>query len=265
MTTQPTLSLGVFGLGLALSLAACGDRAEDDTGAGPGDDAGGDDAGDDGGDDAGDDGGDDTGDLPVEPGSETVSVSWDVDLFSLYESPKIEPFDTWGGRRQLDAMTINVDHTAVMTVSLENGTSYALVPDDYVHELTLISIIQIGTDEGGGETDEGPPFFGPGAFSAVSSVDLAAADETRGTGPDYFTETLEETVVFEARYDPVETPRYLEALTGTEPVQLVVGGFSESWVYWGEHVGDDALLYAGTDGILYRGTMTVEYEFSAAD
>lgn len=204
---------------------------------------------------------------PIEAGTETVSTSWDVDLFSMYESPSIPRFDTLDGRRQLDGMTIAVDHTAVMTVSVENGSDFALTSDDYMHEFYLQSIIQLGrVDEEDDGSDDGPPFFGPGAFIAVQAVDLAAADGTEESGEDYLVETLTDSVQFEALYDWAETPTYLEALIGTEPLPLVVGGFSESWVYWSDEFADGgALLYAGASAIQYSGTMTVTYTYSPAE
>ncbi|MFN7142208.1 MAG: hypothetical protein ACK4YP_00405 [Myxococcota bacterium] len=213
----------------------------------------------------------DTGDTgpveePIVPGTETVSASWDVDLFDpTFESPTIPRFDTLDGRRQLDGMVIAVDHAAVMTVALENGSDFALVADDYSAELYLQSIIQLGaTDEDDG-SGEGPPFFGPGSFSAVLAADLAAADDTEGAGDDYHVETASDEIQFEAAYDGVETPTYLEAMTGTEDLQLVVGGFSEMWVYWNAYEDGSALLYAAATAIRYSGTMTVTYSYSPAE
>lgn len=198
-------------------------------------------------------------------GTETVSTTWDVDLFSLYENPTIPRFDTMDGRRQLDGMTIEVDHAAVMTVYVENASAYALEADDYTYEFYLQSIVQLGRVEGAEEDDEGPPFFGPGAFLAHLEVPLAAADEVESGGDDFYEDTLTDEIVFEAHYDWEETPTYLEAMIGEDELGLVVGGFSESWVYWSDEIGDDALLFAEASAVQYSGTMTVTYEYSPAD
>jgi hypothetical protein len=198
---------------------------------------------------------------PIEPGTETVSTSWDVDLFSMYESPTIPRFDTMDGRRKLDRMTIAVDHAAVMTVSVENGTEVPLAADDFSHEFYLQTIIQLGSTE----DTEDPPFFGPGSFVAFQSVDLAGADGVEGSGDDFHQETITDDIQFEALYIPLDTPEFLEAMSGTGELQLVVGGFSESWVYYADDIGEGALIYAGASGVQYSGTMTVTYEYSAAE
>lgn len=207
--------------------------------------------------------GTDTGDAPIVAGTEEVSTSWDVDLFDpTYESPTIARFDTLGGRRQLDGMTIAVDHTAVMTVTLENGSEFALVADDYSAELYFQTIIQLGlvTDE-----QDSPPFFGPGSFQAILAEDLEAADDAEGSGSDFYVETVTDEIQFEAEYDWVETPTYLEAMIGTEELPLVVGGFSEMWMYWNNYEDGSALIYAGATAIQYSGTMTVTYAYSPAE
>lgn len=204
----------------------------------------------------------DTGPEPIEPGSETVSASWDVDLFSMYESPTIERFDTMDGRRKLDRMVIAVDHTADLTVALENGSAFALEADDYSAELYFQTIIQLGLVE---DEDDSPPFFGPGAFSAFLSEDLAAADGTEDAGPDFHESTASDTIQSEFEFDWEESPHFMEAMQGTEPLGMVVGGFSEMWVYWNDEHGGEALLYAEATAIRYAGTMTVTYEYSAAE
>ncbi len=201
----------------------------------------------------------DTGVEPIVPGSETVSASWDVDMYTEYQSPTLPRFDTLGGRRQLDSMTIAVDHAAVMTIDLENGTEVPLSTDDYTAEFYYQTIVQLGVPE------EDPPFFGPGSFLAVVTEDLAAADGTESSGPDFHQETVTEDIQSELYFDWVETGHFLEAMTGTEEVQLVVGGFSEMWVYWDEAYEGDGLLYAGASALRYSGTITVTYEYSPAE
>lgn len=202
---------------------------------------------------------------PIVAGTETVSTSWDVDLFTDYESPSIPRFDTLGGRRQLDSMIIAVDHSAVMTLNVENGSDFALVADDYAVEFYLQSLIQLGRVESDEEGAEDPPFFGPGSFLAVVAVDLAAADDIPDAGADHHQETLTDTIPFEAPYDWVETPTYLEAMIGTEPLPLVVGGFSETWTYWNNYEDGSALLLAGASAVQYSGTMTVTYAYSPTE
>jgi hypothetical protein len=198
-------------------------------------------------------------DAPIEAGTETVSATWDVDLFDpTFPSPTIPRFDTWDGRRQLDGMTIAVDHTSIMTIYVENGTDIPLTTDHFDHEYYFHTITQLGT------ADEDPPFFGPGAMVATQTADLAAADGTEFSGDDYYEETDTESVQFEAHYDWVETPTYLQAMIGTEDLQLVVGGFTESWVYYSEDVPEGAMIYAGGLAHQYSGTITITYEYSPA-
>jgi hypothetical protein len=205
----------------------------------------------------------DTGEAPIEPGTETVSASWDVDMFTLYESPTLPRFDTLGGRRQLDGMTIAIHHTATMTVFVENAADAPLSADAYAHEYFFQTLVQLGVEEETPPEDaEGPPFFGPGAFLAVVSEDLAAADGVRDSGPDYHAETVFDEMQFEAHYDRVDTERYLDAMTGTGEVQLVVGGFTESFVYWEEDA--EGLVNAGASALQYAGTISVTYEYSPA-
>ena len=197
------------------------------------------------------------GEPPVVRGSVVSTASWDVDLFDpTFPSPTLDRFDTLGGTRQLEDMTIEVDHTAEIAVSVENASAYALTPDDYLFELYLQSLIQLGVEEDP-TAEDGPPFFGPGAFVASLSVDLDPGEQ--------YGQTTAHSIQFEAPYDWEETPTYLEAMIGEEPIQLVVGGFSEAWVYWSETIGDDALLYGKATGIQYSGTITVTYNFSAAE
>lgn len=205
---------------------------------------------------------DDTGEEPIVAGTETVSTSWDVDMYTLYESPTIARFDTLGGRRQLDGMTIAVDHAAVMTLLVENGSPIALSAEDYVFQFYFQTIMQLGAVE---DDDDSPPFFGPGAFGASVSVDLPAGDDDPETEGYAYEETFTEEVQFEAHYDPVETPTYLDAMIGEEPITVVVGGFSEYWVDWINDHGGEAYLIAGVPALLYAGTLTVTYEYSPTE
>lgn len=205
-------------------------------------------------------------DEPIEAGTETVTTTWDVDLFSHYQSPTIQRFDTMGGRRKLDAMTIAVDHTAVMDLVVENGSTFPLYAEDYTMEFYLQSIIQIGVEEEPPEDGEqGPPFFGPGAFIGQIAVDLAATDGDPLTTEDQHGEVVTDTIQFEALYDWAETPHFMETMTGEDEIQLVVGGFSETWVYWHNEYGGEALLFAGANGVQYSGSMTVTFEYSPTD
>lgn len=204
-------------------------------------------------------------DEPIEAGTETATMSWDVDLFTLYESPTIARFDTMGGRRKLDGMTIVVDHAADMTLAVENGGAEALAAEDYTFRFDFLTITQLGTVDPDAGEGEGPPFFGPGMFEVVVAVPLEPGDGDPETLEDAHVETTSQELHFEAHYDPVETPTYLDAMTGTGPLTVVVGGFSESWVEWIDDHGGEAYLYGGNTALQYRGTMTVTYEFSPVE
>jgi hypothetical protein len=201
-------------------------------------------------------------DEPVEAGTETATMSWDVDMFTLYESPTIARFDTMGGRRKLDGLTIVVDHEADMTVAVENGGAEALAAEDYAFRFDFLTITQLGTVDADDGEGEGPPFFGPGMFESEVSVPLEPGDGDPETLEDAHVESASQQLHFEAHYDGVETPEYLDALTGTEPLTVVVGGFSESWVEWIDDHGGEAFLYGGNTALRYRGTLTVTYAYS---
>lgn len=204
---------------------------------------------------------------PIEPGTETVSAEWDVDMFTLYPSPTIERFDTLDGARQLDGMTLAVDHTSVMTIEVENGGPAPLSTDDYVAHFYFNTLMQLGAvdDEDPPAEGEGPPFLGPGSFEAMVSVDLPAGDQDPETVGTVHQETFTEDFQFEADYDWTETPTYLEAMIGEEPITVVVGGFSEMFVEWAEGTDETAFLFAGNTALRYSGTLTITYAYSAAE
>jgi hypothetical protein len=54
-------------------------------------------------------------------------------------------------------------------------------------------------------------------------------------------------------------------MIGTEDLGLVVGGFSESWLYWEDDHDGEALIYAGASALQYSGTITVTYEYSPTE
>ncbi len=198
-----------------------------------------------------------SGDAPIEPGTETVSATWDVDMFTLYPSPTLPRFDTLDGRRQLDGMTIAVQHSADMTIEVENGSAFPLDKDDYVAQFFFNTLMQLGSVD---ESDD-PPFFGPGGFEAGVAVDLPAGDQDPETVGFVHIESMTRAIEFEADYDWEETPTYLEAMIGDAPITVVVGGFSEMFVEWVEDHDGEAFLYAGNTALRYAGTLTVDYHY----
>lgn len=201
--------------------------------------------------------------LPTEPGTETARANWDVDLYSAYESPVLASFDTRDGALVLEGMTLRIEHTAEAFVRLENASDVDLEAGDFVMDHYFNTLTQLG-EATGTTTDNngGPPFLGPGSFwIQVAEQPLGPMD----SGTDVFEDTVTETITFEAEYDPVETPRYLEALTDAGDVTIVVGGFSETFFNFDPSLeGSGVQIDWEVPTFRYAGTIEVDYHFAPA-
>jgi hypothetical protein len=196
---------------------------------------------------------------PVEePGTETVSATFDVEIFSPFPSPTLPSFDTHDGARELERMTITFDHTLAGTVFLQNTSAVDLAEGDYVMDHYFNVIAQLGATTGTTGDDGGPPFLGPGSFWWQVSDPLGPA----GSGTDTLERSFDEDILFEAEYDPVETPTYLQAMTDAGDVTVVIGGFEEVFFNF-----DPALEGSGVEvawqvpSLRYSGEITVDYDF----
>lgn len=194
---------------------------------------------------------------PVElEGSETWSTEFDVEIFDPeFPSPKLPSFDTRGGARRLERMTLAFDHSLVGTVHLQNASAVDLADGDFTFDHYFNTLAQLGLAT---ETNESPPFFGPGSFWWQVSEPLGP----QGSGTDTFELSFDEHIAFEATYDPVETPTYLEAMTDAGDVTVVIGGFQEVFVSFDPSLeGSGVQLDWQVPSLRYSGTLTVTYDF----
>ncbi|MCK6529606.1 hypothetical protein L6R50_19295 [Myxococcota bacterium] len=193
-----------------------------------------------------------------EPGTETVSVTFDVDMYTPYESPTLPSFDTQGGTRALELMTIAFDHTVTTEVRLRNTSDVDLAEGDYVMDHYFNTLAQLGLTPDDDAPGEGPPFLGPGSFW----IQIDDALGPQGSATDTLEETFEETVTFEASYDPAETPEFLEAMTDSGDVTIVIGGFFETFVYFDKSLeGSGVEVEWDLPSIRYAGEITVTYDY----
>lgn len=219
----------------------------------------------------------------------TQVVPFDYDPFIDAAFPVIDRFDTLGGTRQLESVTLSYDQQISFDVRLEQNSPVALEAGNFFADVTYLSIHQLGTDDGGGEGDDddgdggsGPPFLGPGAAGDTFSPALAPTDGFNGTGPDSFTASFDSgTFNFTDISTRDNAPFVLDALTGQGPLTTVLGGFSE---IFGGYNGDPMFpdvdpnnppdgpffpfqdpfygVFVDVFNIRHQGTITVDYEFS---
>ncbi|MFT6162697.1 MAG: hypothetical protein ACJAZO_002200 [Myxococcota bacterium] len=200
---------------------------------------------------------------PIEPGTETVSTSFNVNIYSNYESPRLASFDTLDGRRQLDGMTIRLDHAIDATVTLQNASDVDLAEGDFAMDHFFNTLVQLGEAPDAEQDDDlGTPFFGPGGFT----IHVETALSPEGADGDSYESTVTEELNASFDYDPVETPRYLDAMTDKGDVLIVIGGFSETFFNFDPSLEGSGVVVDWTIPTLqYSGEFTVDYHYSPAE
>ena len=194
-----------------------------------------------------------------EPGSETVTVSFDVDIYSMFESPKVPSFDTHDGARVLEAMTLAFDHTLSTEVTVQNVSAVDLARGDYVMDHYFNTIAQLGLAE---DPYASPPFVGAGSFWLQVDDPLGP----QGSGTDTLELTDDETLQYEDRFTPESGPEFLEAMTDAGDVTIVIGGFQEVWFDFDPSLeGSGVQVDWQVPTLRYAGEITVTYEYVPAE
>ncbi|MEO1583750.1 MAG: hypothetical protein AAFR96_04155 [Planctomycetota bacterium] len=222
---------------------------------------------------------------PAQTGSSTQVVPFDYDPFIDAAFPEIELFDTMGGTRELNSVTLSYDQTISFDVRLEQNSPVALEAGNFFADITYLSIHQLGTGDGGGEGEgegRGIPFLGPGAAGTQYSPALAATDGFNGAGPDSFSASFNSGEFnFTSIADQNDGASVLQALTGQGSLTTVLGGFTE---IFGGYNGDPMFpevdpnnppegpffpfqdpfygVFVDTFNIRHQGTISVTYDFT---
>lgn len=205
-------------------------------------------------------------------GTTSETVQFDYDPFAGTTELVLNGFDTLGGTRRLNRAEFEFEHNFSMEIYLESTGPTAISQGDYGINIGFISVLQLGTVNGG-EGD--PPFFGPGGFFISDfSADLGAYDGVPGNdGPDSYSETFTDAFssLLEFRHSD---QAFLDALTDTGPLTTVFGGFSELFFYWNNDPGwpvpdgffpeypTDAAIWLTLNPFRHFGEFTINYHYT---
>ncbi|MEZ6210985.1 MAG: hypothetical protein R3B46_07030 [Phycisphaerales bacterium] len=214
----------------------------------------------------------------------TVSqvVPFDYDPSQGIINPVISGFDTMGGTRQLNSVRFDFNHNFSADLFVESTGPTAVSAGDFFVSSSFISILQLGTIDGGdGEGSivnggpPGPPFFGPGAFFIDNVTgDLAAYDNIPGNnGPDSFTQSFSDSYANSWEFLAGDDQSVLDALTDTGDVTTVYGGFQELSFFWVNDPSwpppdffpeypDTAAIWVSFQQYRHFGDFTVTYDYS---
>ena len=80
---------------------------------------------------------------PAQTGSSTQVVPFDYDPFIDAAFPEIELFDTLGGTRELNSVTLSYDQTISFDVRLEQNSPVALEAGNFFADITFLSLTTV--------------------------------------------------------------------------------------------------------------------------
>lgn len=199
------------------------------------------------------------------------TVKFDYNPFEGTTELVLNGFDTQGGTRVLTKATFEFHHNFDISIYLESTGPTAVNQGDYGLNIGFISILQLGTIEGG----DSPPFFGPGGFFIADyNTALGAYDGVPGNdGPDSSLGSYQEAYNTLFAFNHSEQS-VLDALTDSGPLTTVYGGFTELFFYWNNDPGwpapggffpdypTDAAIWVSFADSRHFGDFTIKYKYA---